>query len=246
MSRAAWLFAAAIVVTLGSAIVSRAWLPRRATPAAGAPIDSLAVLPLTNRVPGADQEFVADGITESLIRHLAQLPQLKVISRNTAFHFRNRSADAHAIGRELRVGSVMTGSISRLGDQLAIDVELTRVADDTVLFSHRYLQDSARALKTETDIAQDVVTSLRVVLSGTDRKVLVKEATGSSNAYQHFLRGRYLLNEFNEASIMKAADEFQAAIDADPRYAMAYSDLAMTYLNLGLYFQVPTKAMTRY
>jgi eukaryotic-like serine/threonine-protein kinase len=245
--RAAWLFAAVILLAaLGGAIVWNARAPEgRATPVAGAPIDSLAVLPLTNRVPGADQEFVADGITESLIRNLAQLPQLKVISRNTAFRFRNRNADAQAVGRDLRVGSVMTGSVSRVGDQLAIDVELSRVADNTVLFSRRYLQDSARAVKIEADIAQDVVASLRVVLSGSDRKVLVKEATSNANAYSHFLRGRYLLNGFNEPELVQAVDEFQAAIDADPNYAMAYSDLATTYLNLGLYFQAPTKTMTR-
>ena len=216
------------------------------SPGAGIAIGSLAVLPLANNSGAPDTEYVADGITESLIRSLMELPNLKVISRNTVFRFKGKTADAQKIGSQLGVGAVMTGTISLADGQLVIDVELSSVRDASVILSHRYVQQASTGVLTlESDIAQDVARNLRVKLTGDNQRQLARLPTKSPEAYQLYLKGRFYENRDTPDALHQALTYYQQATERDPEYAQAYAGMAQTYLELGNFFEAPKQVMPR-
>ena len=201
---------------------------------------SLAVLPLVNNSGHPDKEYIADGITQTLIDSLSQLPNLKVISRNTAFTFKGQTADARKIAGRLGVGAVMTGALSEADGRLVIDIELSDVRDASVILSHRYLQQpSSGVLAMESDIAQDVARNLRLKLTGADQRQLSKVATKNVEAYQLYLKGRFYARRATPDALHQSITFYQQAIAQDPAYAQAYAGLAHSYLELGSYYEAP-------
>jgi eukaryotic-like serine/threonine-protein kinase len=195
----------------------------------GRVIDSLAILPLVNDGADAEMEYLGDGITESIINSLSQLPQLRVIPRSTVFRYKDRKTDPEEIGRELGVRAVLTGRILQLGDSLIVKTELVDVSRQTQLWGEQYRRSFTDIFSLQDDISREISGKLRLQLSGEERQKLVKRYTDNTEAYQLYLKGRYYVHKRTPDWIKKGVECFSQAIDLDPNYALAYAGLAEAY-----------------
>ncbi|PYS69044.1 MAG: hypothetical protein DMF69_18230 [Acidobacteria bacterium] len=150
--------------------------------------DSLAVLPFTNAAGDPQSEYLSDGITESLINSLSQLPDLKVRSRNTVFHYKGQAADAKRIGRELGVRALLSGRVVNNGNELAVSVELIDAQDDSQIWGARYSRKISDIIALPEEIARDTADKLRLRFSGTEPKQLTKNYPTNSEAYRIYLQ----------------------------------------------------------
>jgi eukaryotic-like serine/threonine-protein kinase len=205
--------------------------PRHRRP--GKAVDSLAVLPLVNASDDPDLEYLSDGITESIICTLSQVPRLRVMARNTVFRFKGRDVDASAVGRELNVRAVLTGRMLQRGDRLILRAELVDTADGAQLWGEQYNRPLADLLAVEEEMAREIADRLRLRLSETQRRRLEKRPTINNEAYQLYLKGRFYLNKRTGAGMKRSIELFDESIALDPSFALAYAGLADTYLNLG-------------
>jgi serine/threonine-protein kinase len=197
--------------------------------------ESLAILPFTyassdpQLMANADREYISDGMTESIINNLSQLTNLKVIARSSVFRYKGKDLDVQAIGRELNVRSVLIGRVNQNGDELRIGVELMDVQGNRSIWGDTYQRKTGDILTVQKEIARNISEKLRLKLTGADQTQLTKTYTDNSEAYQSYLKGRYYWNKRSDEGFKKAAGFFQAAIDSDPNYALAYSGLADCY-----------------
>jgi len=191
---------------------------------------SLAVLPFDNLGGESANDFFCDGITEELITSISRLPRLRVVSRTSAFSFRGRDVALSEIGARLRVGYVLTGSVRRAGDRLRLSAQLSRVADDTLLWSETYERKMADVFDVQDDLSRRITATVREALGtgGATTPARVHHAR-SVTAYDQYLLGRYTWNKRTSASLQEGMACFQRAIDADPEYAPAYAGLADTH-----------------
>ena len=204
-----------------------------ASGAADAPINSLAVLPFTNTDPNT--EYLSDGITESLIDSLSRMPDLKVKSRNTVFHYKGRETDPKTIGRELGVHALLSGSVVQRGDELAISVELIDVRDDSHIWGQRYGRKVSEVVALPQQISRDVSQRLRSRANGLDHSQLTRNYSPDSEAYRLYLQGRYNWNKRTVEGLEKGIEYFGQAIMRDQDYGLAYAGLADCYLLLNVY-----------
>ncbi len=198
----------------------------------GAAIESIAVLPFQNRSSEADSEYLSDGLAESLIYRLSQLPNLKVSPTTSVFRYKGKEIDPIKIGQELGVNAVLSGRMVQRGDNLTISAELVDVRSNQVLWGEQYDRKMSDLLATQREIAREIVDKLKLKVSGAEQG-LAKRYTESNEAYQLYLRGRFYWNKRNEEGLQKALQYFQQAIERDPNFALAYSGLADTYNLLG-------------
>jgi len=192
-------------------------------------ISSLAVLPFENESGDAELDYLSDGMSESLINKLSQLPQLKVIARNSSFKYRGPNVDLLDVANKLGVQAVVMGKVIKRGDQLAVLVELVDARDNKQLWGEQYNRRVSHALEVQKEIAQTVSERLRPRLSGTQEQQLTKRGTSSPLAYELLLRGSYFNGKSGEENQIKANELYQQAIEADPSYALAYAELASSY-----------------
>jgi TolB-like protein/Flp pilus assembly protein TadD len=200
-----------------------------------APIDSLAVLPMSNESDDPNVEYLSDGITESIINRLSQLPKLKVMARSTVFQYKSRTIAPQKAARDLGVRAIVTGRVMQLGQRLIVRTELVDAATGWQLWGDQFDRDSDDILEIQETIAHEISSKLQLKLTGEDRKRLTKRYTESTEAYHLFIKGRYHLNKRLTESIQRAIEYFQQAIDVDPAYAPAYVGLADCYPLLSLY-----------
>ncbi len=198
-------------------------------PSSGSAIDSLAILPLVNDGADAEMEYLGDGITESIINSLTQLPQLRVIPRSTVFRYKGQKIDPEEIGRELGVRAVLTGRILQLGDSLIVKTELVDVGRHMQLWGEQYRRSFTDIFSLQDDISQEISGKLRLKLSGEERRKLVKRYTDNTEAYHLYLKGRFYVHKRTPDWIKKGVECFSQAIDLDPNYALAYAGLAEAY-----------------
>jgi TolB-like protein/Tfp pilus assembly protein PilF len=224
------------VLLIGSAIVMY-W---KASATSG--IDSIAVLPLENRSNDPDSDYISDGITESINNSLARLPSLKVIPHSVAFHYKGKATDVRKVGDELRVQSVLAGSVAQRGNDLTIDVELDDVRNGKQLWGEQYHRKLADLLAVQADIAREVSQRLRSQFSAEDQKNLTKGSTNNPKAYQLYLKGKYYTNKLSKDGFGKGIDYFNQAIAVDPSYGLAYSGLAYNYINQDDWFLPPNES----
>jgi TolB-like protein/Flp pilus assembly protein TadD len=194
------------------------------------PISSIAVLPFNNSP--AEQEYVDEGLTDGLIHDLSHLQNLKVISRASAVRFRGRTVDPQTVGRELGVGSMLTGRFGKRGDNLLLAVELVDTSDGRVLWSGQYSWASDRVSAIQSDIAGEVARNLRVKASAEEQRRLAERHTGDPEAYLLYMKGRAALYRWSEPEWNNALVYFQKATEKDPKFALAYAGLADTYYAL--------------
>ncbi len=207
----------------------------------GKAIDSLAVLPLTNASADPDADYLSDGITESLINSLSQVPKLRVIARSTAFRYKGHEPDPQTVGHDLKVGAVLTGRVVQRGDALIIQADLVDTGDGSQLWGERYNRKLSDIFAVQEEIAKEISEKLRPRLTGEEKKRLTKRHTENTEAYQLYLKGRYYWNKRTEEGVKKGIEYFQHAIEKDPGYALAYTGLADSYAVLGYYNYLPSK-----
>ena len=196
------------------------------------PIDSIAVLPFVNVNAEPKSEYLADGVTESLITSLAQLTNLRVTSRNSAFRYKGRDLDAPTIGRELKVQALLMGRLTETEEMLSISIEVVNTSDDAHIWGAQYIRKRSDLLTTTERIARQIAEKLRIEIRGLHGNLLAKRQTLDNEAYLLFLKGRFHFNKLTPDGVLKAAECFRRAIDLAPDYALAYSGLAdcHTYL----------------
>jgi serine/threonine protein kinase len=204
-------------------------------------VSSIAVLPFVNATSDAGNEYLSDGLTESLISTLSQLPDLKVMARSTVFRFKNNQDDPRQIGQTLQVSAVLTGRITQHGDELSIHADLVNAADGAELWGEQYVRKLADITQVQGDIARDISNSLRIHLSGNERQRLGRAGTTNPEAYRLYLEGRQLWYGRTPAGLEKSIELFHQAIAADPNYALAYSGLADTYNIAPSYIPITSK-----
>ncbi len=207
------------------------WLAARRGPA----IDSLAVLPLANATADPNTEYLSDGITESLIQSLSELPQLRVKSLGSVLRYKGKPAEPQTVGRELGVRAVVTGRLQRRGDSLSVSIELVDARDNNHLWGGQFSRSAADVLGLQEEIARETTEKLRLRLSGEERERVARRPTSDNEAFQLYLLGRHHFHRRSTQSLEKAVDYYQQAIARDPRFALAYSGLADANIVLGLH-----------
>jgi serine/threonine protein kinase/Tfp pilus assembly protein PilF len=193
---------------------------------------SIAVLPFTNMSIDPESEFFADGITEEIINALAQIQQLRVAARSSAFSFKGKHVDLRIVGERLNVRSVLSGSVRRVGGSLRITAQLQDVADGCQLWSEKYDGDVKDVFAIQDEIARSIVDRLKITLEGDRLQSLVKAGTTHLEAYQFYVKGRAFLYRRGGA-IPQAADSFERAVRLDPEYALAWAGLADSLTVIG-------------
>jgi TolB-like protein len=242
-SRPWWGSRAAIgiaAVALIAALAAAAWFYRLRT-GSGETIDSVAVLPFVNASADPNTEYLSDGITESLINSLSQLPHLKVMSRDSAFMYKGKDADARTVGQALGVRAVFKGRVMQRGDNLEISAELVDARDNSHIWGQQYSRKSSDIFALQGELAKEMTSMLRMRLTGEDEKRIAKSYTANPEAYQDYLKGRYWWNKRNKEGLYKGIEFFQQAIAKDPTYALTYSGLADCYSKLPVYASVAPK-----
>ena len=204
-------------------------------------VESLAVLPLANTSDDPNMEYLCDGITETIINSLSQLPKLKVMARSTVFRYKAQVVDPQEIGRALGVRSVLLGRMLQLGDNLIIGVELVNVADGSHLWGEQYRRKLLDIFELQEEIAREIIEKLRLKLSGQEKKRLAKRYTKNTQAYDLYLKGLYHWNKRTPDGLNIAIRHFREAIVLDPNYALAYAGLADCYILLTSITGVPSK-----
>ena len=231
--RPALLVACAIAVAALVAAAARfASLPTRAEV-----IDSVAVLPFANGTGNADTEYLSDGLTESLINNLSQVPSLRVTARSTVFRYKGRQVDPQTVGRDLRVRAVLSGRLLQRGDRLIARTELMDVSDGSQIWGGEYSSTADSVFELQNDLSREISEKLRLRLTSEERRRLEKRHTEDSDAYRLYLQGRYHWHKRTADGMRQAIDHFNQAIDRDPAYALAYAGLADAY-NLSSFFNL--------
>jgi TolB-like protein/Flp pilus assembly protein TadD len=209
--------------------------------ATGEAIDSVAVLPFVNASADPNMEYLSDGITESLINSLSQLPHLKVMSRDSVFMYKGKQTDARTVGSALGVRAVLEGRVMQRADTLAISTELVDARDNSHIWGQQYNRNSTDVFTLQEQIAKEMTTALRMRLTGEDEKRMAKSYTANPDAYQDYLRGLYWWKKLNEEGLNKGVEYFRTAIKKDPAYAVAYAGLADCSGALAVFGFVPPK-----
>jgi eukaryotic-like serine/threonine-protein kinase len=241
--KAAVIIAAVILVVAVPALIVgiaalNSYLQARRTDVA---IDSIAVLPFVNQNNDQNVEWISEGLTESIINSLTQLPNLKVIARSSVFRYKGTQTDPIQAGKELGVRAILTGRLQQRGDDVIVSAELVDLRDNKQLWGEQYQRKMADLLTVQRDIAREITSNLRPKLSGEEQTRAAKNYTENSEAYQLYLKGRFYWNKRTPPDFHKAITFFEQAIAKDPNYALAYSGLADSYALLPNYGNVPPK-----
>jgi serine/threonine protein kinase/tetratricopeptide (TPR) repeat protein len=192
-------------------------------------VTSIAVLPFVNATADPNNEYLSDGLTESLIGTLSQLPNFKVMARSTVFRFKGTQDDPQKIGQALQVGAVLMGRVTQRGDQLGVQADLVSTADGTEMWGSHYDRKAADITQVQSDITRDVSNKLQVHLTGTEQQKLGRAGTTNPEAYRLYLEGRQQWYGRTPEGLKKSIELFQRAIVADPNYALAYAGLSDAY-----------------
>jgi TolB-like protein len=196
---------------------------------------SIAVLPFDNQNRDPDTDYLSDGIPESIINSLSQLPQLRVMARSTVFNYKGKDVDPRKVGNDLRVGAVLIGRLIQQGDNLAIRTELVNVADGTEIWGQQYNRKLADVFAVQEEIAKEISEKLRLKLSGAEKQQLAKRPTENLKAFQYYIQGRGYVSRRTREDLLTAIRYYEKAIEEDRNYALAYAGLADTYGTLGSY-----------
>ncbi|HUR91034.1 MAG TPA: protein kinase [Gemmatimonadaceae bacterium] len=210
-----------------------------------APDKSIAVLPFANMSADKENEFFADGITEEILNALAQIPELRVAGRTSSFSFKGTNADLRVIGDKLGVRNVLEGSVRKSGSRVRITAQLIDVADGYHLWSERYDREMADVFAVQDEIASAIAERMKAAMQTGRAAALEQRSTQSIEAYELYLKGRFLLYQ-RGAATKKGMALMQAALQHDPSYGLAWAGLADAYSLLGYYSNMrPEEAGSR-
>ena len=203
-------------------------------PSQSTAVDSIAVLPFTSMSADREDEFFADGMTEEIMNALAQIEQLHVVARTSAFSFKGKYIDVRSVGSQLNVRTVLLGSVRRAGNELRITAQLVNVEDGYLLWADRFDREVEDIFEIQDEIARSIAERLKVTLRAGDQERLVTIETNTLESYQLYVRGRELLYR-RGGVISRAAECFEREVALDPDYALAWAGLADSQTVLGYY-----------
>jgi TolB-like protein/Tfp pilus assembly protein PilF len=204
-------------------------------------IRSLAVLPLENLSGDPEQDYFADGMTETLITELSRIRALKVTSRTSVMQFKGVKKPLPEIANALKVDAVVEGSVMRVGNRVRVTAQLIHAFTDAHLWADNYDRELSDVLGLQSEIARAIAAEVKVALSPGEAEHLAKARAVNPEAHEAYLRGRYHWNRRTEADLQKAFEHFEQAIAADPNYGPGYEGLAETYVVLPYYSAVPPR-----
>ena len=204
-------------------------------PATSEQVNSIAVLPFENRSGNADTDYLSDGLADSLIYRLSQLPNLKVSPTSSVMRYKGSATDVAQIAKELEVDAVMSGRLTQRGDDLSISVQLIDSRSKKLIWAEQYDRKMADLLVTQREIATTITQKLQLKLSGSDAKGITKKYTDNNEAYQLYLRGRYSFAKRTKVDMLAAIEYFRQAIKLDPKFALAYARISETYGSMPAY-----------
>src|SRR5438034_2296408 len=230
----AWIY---VVIIAGAISVGVFFLGRYTSSKQSAelPAKSIAVLPFDNQNRDPDTDYLSDGIPESIINSLSQLPNLKVMSRNSVFHYKGKDVDAPAVAKELKVQAVLTGRMTQRGNGLSISVELINAQDNSEIWGQQYNRKLADVFAVQEEIAKEISEKLSLKLSGAEKQQLAKRPTENIKAFQYYMQGRGYINRRTREDLLTAIRYCEKAIEEDRNYTLAYAGLADAYGILGVY-----------
>jgi serine/threonine protein kinase/Tfp pilus assembly protein PilF len=192
-------------------------------------IESIAVMPFVNQSSNADVEYLSDGMTETLINSLSNLPNLNVKPRSSVFRYKGKEYDPQTFAKELNVQAILNGRVVQRGQDISLFVELIDISLDKVVWSETYNRKQTDLVALQTDIARDVSGKIKNKLSGEDIAKVTKTYTTNPEAYQLYLKGNFYLTKYTEEGYRKGIEYYQKAIAIDPNYALAYHGIAAAY-----------------
>ena len=218
--------AAAMVVLLVGLVAGGLYL--RARPASAA-IKSIAVMPFVNENGNADLEYLSDGMTDTLISSLSQLPNLNVKAHSSVFRYKGKETSPQTIGKDLNVQAILNGRVAQRGEQLLLTLELVDVQTENVIWSDQYTRKQGDLVSLQSDIARDVSTKLKTKLSGVEVQKMAKTYTADTEAYQFYLKGLFYWNKRTPESLKASLVYYGQAVAKDPNYAQAYAGMSLAY-----------------
>jgi TolB-like protein/Flp pilus assembly protein TadD len=198
-------------------------------------IESIAVMPFINESGNADVEYLSDGMTETLINSLSQIPNLGVKARSSVFRFKGKELDPKKIAAELNVQAILTGRIGQRGEQMTLNLELIDAQTENILWGNKYERRSSDLVSLQREIARDVSGKLKSKLSGAEEANVTKSHTADPEALQLYLQGQFYAHKGGRTNVLKATDYFNKATEKDPNYALAYAGMALNYRSYRLY-----------
>src|SRR5438876_1029554 len=204
-------------------------------------INSIAVLPFQNKSADADTDYLSDGLAESLIFRLSQLPGLKVSPTSSVMRYKGKETDVVKIAGELGVDAVMTGRLTKRGDNLNITVELVDTKNNKSLWGEQYERKMSDLLATQREIAATIAQKLQLRLAGSETKGITKRYTDNNDAYQLYLKGRFYFARRSDADIRRSIDLFQQALKLDPNFALAYTGVGESWAVMPSYPYMESK-----
>ena len=197
-----------------------------------APIRSIAVLPFVNLSGNPSQDYLGDGLADTLIQQLAQVRELKVIARSSSFEFRGRDVDLQAAARKLDVGSIVEGSVQQSGDRIRVSAQLVNIRDGSSFWNKVFDRQATDFFGIQDEIAHEVVLALKLILLSDAMGSHAVSPYRNLDAYAAYIKGKARLERRTGESLKEAAAEFTRAAELDPDYALAYAGLAQTLVQL--------------
>jgi serine/threonine protein kinase/Flp pilus assembly protein TadD len=216
------------LVVLAAAITAVAFYLRG--PTSSTAIKSIAVMPFVNEGGKAELEYLSDGMTDTLISSLSQLPNLSVKARSSVFRYKGKEINPQTVGKELNVEAILNGRIGQRDDQLTLTLELVDARTENIIWAEQYNRKQTDLVSLQSEIARNVSTKLRSKLSGSEEQQITKTYTANPEAYQLYLKGLYHWNKRTAESLKTSVDYFNQAIEKDPSYAQAYAGMALAYV----------------
>ena len=220
------------LVLVGAVVSYFAYFRRDSSSPVREAITSIAVMPFVNASNNPDADYLSDGISESLINSLSQLPHLKVIARSSSFKFKGQTTEPGEVAKALGVRAIVTGRVIQLGDQLQISAELVDTADGTQVWGEQYNRKATDLLAIQSEISREIAERLRLKLTSAEQQQLAKRETFNPEAYELVLKGRFFSNKGGPEGRAKAIEYFSQAAALDPNYALAYAELSVAYNGL--------------
>jgi serine/threonine protein kinase/Tfp pilus assembly protein PilF len=205
---------------------------------------SIAVLPLVNLSGSPDADYFGDGLAEELISMLMGVDGLRVAARTSSFRFRGDGIDVRGVGQQLKVSSILEGSVRKSGNKLRITVTLVNVADGFCLWSAKYDREMSDIFAIQDEISHAIVAALKITLKGSTEAPIAPRPTANPDAYNLYLQGRYFWNKRTAQDLLKGIACFKQATDLDPRFAAALAGLADCYATEAIYgLEAPADAI---
>ena len=201
----------------------------------------VAALPLTILSSDHQDEYFADGLTEEIINTLSSIPELRVIARTSVMKYKQATKSVGEIGRELKVGTILEGSVRKAGGRVRITIQMIDVGSEVPIWAQKYDRELEDVFKIQTDIAERVAEALKVQLLRENRILIEQKAPEDIGAYVLYLRGRYYWSKRTKGDLEKAMSYFEEAIRKEPNYALAHAGMADCYTLMGRHLYLPRK-----